>query len=352
MAKEENLKFRFMIEMPNNVKFYSSDEELLSRILEKCGLSDNKKIDLNSPIESTKDMCDLENEGKPSNDGNSVEFPVETKPFSLPKSDYTKEEIIKIILDFINKNKRPPRFNEPNFQNIVYYAEKIFGSWKEALNASGATTYKEWRKRRGLHFTIEQILDHNPLSLHDLKLELEKIDAFSNISESRILSIIGQSKEILSAGTRGHKLYFIKGQEPTKDAYPELNRLDRSRVEEEIFKILVNPMAENEIINHFKANGQDGLDGLIDTSLYRFWREEKIWRVKFLAHAKGGQKYSATDLFGTLVGKTIFCRTDCPGALALYIHENIRVKNDSPGFSTAISMNLKRILPKEVIELI
>jgi hypothetical protein len=352
LAKEETTKFRFMLEMPNSVKIYSSDEEFLSRILEKSGLFTSYKSNTNMPIESSNVTVGSNIQTESAQENNSALFSFELKPSNQPQLEFSREEIIKTLCDFIDKNKRPPRRSEPNFQNIIYHAEKIFGSWEKALNASGASTYKEWRKQYGLNFAIKKILNHNPLTLHDLKLEIGKIDKFSNITLGSILTTIKQSKDVLSTGVHGHKLYFIKGQEPAKEAYPELNLLDRAQVEEEIFKVLVKPMTKNEIIDRFTANGHRGLDGLIATSLYKFWREEKIWRLKFVAHVTGGQKYSATDLFGALAGKIVFCRKDCPGTFALYIHENIQIGNDSHGFSTALTMRLKRVLPKEVLELI
>ena len=133
---------------------------------------------------------------------------------------FSRDEIINIIRDFQKKNGQPPSRNTSNFQTVVYQAEKQFGSWKEALRAAGTITYGQWRSQHGLHFKIKSILDNNPLTLSNIRLEIKKFPDFAETREAEICATISQSKDILSAGPRGHQIYYLKDQEPTKRVPP------------------------------------------------------------------------------------------------------------------------------------
>jgi hypothetical protein len=341
LVEIERTEFRFMLKLPNKMKIYSSDEKLLNRILQDCGLFTIEKPNP-SPQESTINVERKIDtiEAKPSE--NNVE--------TLVKPGYSKEEIVNVIRDFQEKNGRPPSRNTSDFQTVVYQAEKQFGSWKEALRAAGTITYKQWRSQHGLHFKIKEILDNNPLTLNNLRQEIKKSTDFAQTNIAEISNIIHQSRDILSKGPHGHKIYFLKGQEPKQEAHPELNRFDRSQVEEELLKILTVPLTKTEVMEHFQAIGHNE-NNLIENTIKKAWLQDKIWRVKFVGHTSGS-RYSASEVFGSLAGKQVYCRKDCAEAFALYIHENIEIRVDNRGFNAALTQRLKKVVPKEVIDLI
>ncbi len=274
--------------------------------------------------------------------------------FPQEKAELSQEQslIVAEIQEFYRVKQRTPGFKEPGFQKLVCAAEKYFGSWNNALNASQVEPYIDWRKTRTLSSSIRQILNNNPLTLGNLAAEIRKIDKYSACTVQTMMSTIHQSEDILSVGAHGHKLYFLKGQEPSNTIYPILNRLDSTKIQEDLLRMLVKPMTKSEVLEQFVAEGSSDLDFGINRSLHKLWRTEKIWRIRFFASAGSGQKYSATDLFGNLAGKMVFCRTDCPEALAALVERGIRGGSNYKGFSSALSIRLKRILPKEVFELI
>jgi hypothetical protein len=131
-----------------------------------------------------------------------------------------------------------------------------------------------------------------------------------------------------------------------------LNIPPQSEIEQKILEYTITPMPKNEIADHLKADGYSSHIYLLEDSLLHLWREEKILRLRFVGRAGGGQKYSATDLFGPMAGKTIYSNNAYPEALAEFIRKNVQSKNDSKGFGIALSNRLNRILPKEVVQLI
>jgi len=92
-------------------------------------------------------------------------------------------------------------------------------------------------------------------------------------------------------------------------------------------------MTKNEITDHFKADGQSIHTYLIEDSLMKLWKARKILRLRFVGRTGGGQKYSATDLFGPMAGKIIYSNNAYPEALADFVRKNIQSKNDDKGFA-------------------
>ncbi len=221
--------------------------------------------------------------------GNKPIFPQASNPVNENLSQ-EQSLIIAEIREFYRVKQRPSGFKEPGFQKLIWAAEKYFGSWENALDASHLEPYIDFRKTRTLSSSIRQILNNNPLPLGTLAAEIRKIEKYSDCTVQTIMSTIFQTEDILSIGAHGHKLYFMKGQEPSNTVYPILNRLDSSKIQEELLRMLVTPMTKNEIREQFAAKGYAKLDFGINRSLNKLWRTESIWRVRFVASAGSGQK--------------------------------------------------------------
>lgn len=277
---------------------------------------------------------------------------VEEKKQKILQGALSEEQkmVINEIEEFVRIKKRPPKASEPEFQTVIYAAVKYFGSWPKALKVAGVEAYADWRRKRTLKSVINSILNNNPLSLHDICIEVHKVDKFSNHPIQAIATALNINKNIKSAGARGHRIYYIAGQEPSIKDHPEINRMDRFAVEKEILDLLCTPMTQDEIIKQFEITGSTGLDSTIYTSLKTLYQTQKISRTRFVARA--GRGHSAADLFGSLAGKVIYCRTDHPEALATYVHRRVQGGNNDKYFQKTLSFRLKQLLPAEVFELI
>jgi hypothetical protein len=267
----------------------------------------------------------------------------------MRKQKISQKEIIFLLQDFAKKAGRPPKRNDPEFESLVYAIEKEFGSWNYALRIAGIQTYNAWRKKRGIKGKIRSLLNYNPMTLVELKKELFK-DQDSNtnlLKQSTSLGMTLQScSDIKSIGPRKKKIYFIKGQESLAQT-----RLDQvfssvNEQQEMLFYSLRKPMTKKEIRNLFPKN-KNKCEIWLKELLYA----RLIYKAKFVARARGGVKYSATELFDKLACQIVFCRFDCPNEMADFINRHIPIeKLDDPGFRVSLTHRLKTILPLEIFK--
>lgn len=209
------------------------------------------------------------------------------------------------------------------------------------------------RNREGsLASAIKKLLNNNPLTLREIRFEINKMPQFVDYSQSTLATTLFTQSDICSEGPHGHKKYYLKGQELYEQNFPEILRLDRRDVEIKILEYLLEPMTKADLVSSFEKDGYYNHDNLINSSLKKLWREREVWRIKFDANTRSGQKYSAYKLFGCLAGKTIYCIASYPDGLIDFIQSKINLDYSNKGFNAARTMRLRRILPKVVFDLL
>lgn len=267
-----------------------------------------------------------------------------------PHKGYSREEILHTLQEFYKSSGRPPKTNEAGLNSLVEAAKREFGSWEHALKIAGLQTYKAWRKKRTTGGRICNLLNHNPLTLIELRQELNENENSKSSSTSKLsqdlLTAISQNSEIKSIGPRRSKIYYLKGQE--KIAETRLNSVSSNLniKQDMIYRSLKKPMTKNEIWNLFPQNvSVSSCDGL----LKELAMAGLVRKVTFFAGNRGGKKYLASDLFGNLACKTYFFRCDCPEEMVKMIARNVPCsKLRNHGFRSSLTHRLKNILPTEV----
>ena len=267
-----------------------------------------------------------------------------------PRKSYSREEILRRLQEFARDSGRPPRSNEIGFGKIKEAAKREFGSWNYALKVAGLQTYKKWQYKNTLIGRICNLLNHNPLTLPELRRELlnnENCNFFAKaIRVESIATAIKQSAKISSIGPRRSKVYYLKGQERLAQNRLGQTPSNLSEKQDLIFCALRKPMTKNEIGNLFSQNvGNPSFD----SQLRELAMARLVGKVKFVAGSRGAKKYRASELFGDLACKVYYFRLDCPRELAKFIVQNIpRSRIGNKGFRSALSHHFKRILPQDV----
>ncbi|MFX0198240.1 MAG: homing endonuclease associated repeat-containing protein [Candidatus Hodarchaeota archaeon] len=262
----------------------------------------------------------------------------------------SRKDIIKRLQQFFHDYGRPPKRNEPGLEYLVYAARKEFGSWTHALRIAELQTYNEWKKRRMFPGQLRSLLDNNPMTMKEIKLKLAKNPRFgkcsSHIISPKISLTIRQSSDMKSIGPRMHKVYFIQGQENLAKKKLGKKALSNQDIKEIFLDCLKKPMTQDQLEPLFpnqKYRTRKCLRELVTSRL--------VGRIRFVAHAKGSAKYSATDLYGELAGKTYYYRLDSQSEivdliLKKILDETLLLKK---GFVAAMSMRLKTILSSEAL---
>lgn len=155
----------------------------------------------------------------------------------------SREAILKQLREFAEENLRPPKHNEPGFQNVVYCAKREFGSWAHALKIAGMQTYRAWKGKRTFVGRIRTLLNSNPLTFKEIREALNK----SSDSTPAISAAIQHASDIDSIGARRNRIYYLKGQKSLAQT-----RLDQilskiPELEEEIFYRLRRPMTRRQL---------------------------------------------------------------------------------------------------------
>ncbi|MEM2130375.1 MAG: hypothetical protein QXZ70_07240 [Candidatus Bathyarchaeia archaeon] len=266
------------------------------------------------------------------------------------KKSYSKEDILRLLQKVERELGRPPKTNDHGLESLVQAARKEFGSWEHALRIAGLQSYKSWRKKRSFASQIIRILNYNPMTLKELKQEFSRNFNSNRISETelsaRIITTIKQNATIKTIGPRRSRIYFIAGQEQLART-----RLDNifstlSEQQEILFYNLRKPMTKDEIKKLFP-----GQEHKCEKWLRELIISDLIYKAKFVAKAKGSQKYNAHSLFGKLACKIYYCRFDCSEEIADFIIQNIPIeKINETGFRTSLTHRLKSILPPEAFK--
>jgi hypothetical protein len=265
-------------------------------------------------------------------------------------NEISRERILTKILEFARENGRPPRTSEPSLLNIVYAAKKEFGSWESALDAAGLLQYRVWKQQRSLAGVIKRILDFNPMTIKELKSEVMKIPEYAK-SFDLIFQTINNSNEIKSAGPRRKKVYFLEGQENLAEDRLDRMLIETTKEEEELLRQLSYPMTKEQILEFFWDVESTFPESKVESCLKRLLDAQLVAKARFIAHATGGQKYSATDLFGDLASKTFYYRVDYPKGLADFVIQNVPFDMTyGRGHRVALSHRLKGILPRKAFD--
>lgn len=264
----------------------------------------------------------------------------------------SREAILKQLRKFAEENGRPPKRNEPGFQNVVYSANKEFGSWAHALKIAGLQTYRAWKGKRTLAGRIRALLNYNPMTLKEIREKLDKNPDFS----PNIGGAIAGVRDINSLGPRKSKVYYLEGQKALAQT-----RLDEilskiPELEEEIFYRLRQPMTRGQIEKAVIGSRPTGSDkAKIRLYLKELVLAGLLYKARFVGRKGAGRArtFTSYNLFGDLATKTFYCRFDCPNEVAQMVLQNIPCKanqsRDSPiSLISAQSRYLKKILPEDV----
>jgi len=162
----------------------------------------------------------------------------------------SREAILKQLREFAEENLRPPKYNEPGFQNVVYSANREFGSWKHALKIAGLQTYSAWKRKRTFVGKIRALLNYNPMTIRELREELNE----SSDSTPLISSALKGAEDINSLGPRRNRVYYLEGQKAFAQTRLDEILSEIPELEEEIFYHLRQPMTRRQIEKAVSGN--------------------------------------------------------------------------------------------------
>jgi hypothetical protein len=263
-----------------------------------------------------------------------------------PRRGYSREEVLRLLQDFYRDSDRPPRRNEPGFSKVVTAAKKEFGSWNYALQIAGLQTYKQWSKKRTFGAKVIALLNENPLTFKEIRIQLSKDP--DSIQAPPSIALLGQTlnkyPEIKAIGPRKSMVYFLEGQETLAQTRLDKIFSEVSDDEEMLFFLLRKPMSQKEILGKFP-----GRENKLKALLRELTSANLVYPAEFVAHNRGGSKFNSSDLFGNIAGKRYYCRYDCPSELLEFLLDNIPIKNfEDGGFVYSLLHKFRSIFPKEI----
>jgi hypothetical protein len=249
-------------------------------------------------------------------------------------------------------------------EKIVQAARAEFGSWEHSMRIAGLQTFKAWRKKRTLGGEMPRLLNHNPMTLVELKKELVENPLFSSrpqsVSSINILHIVKHSSDIKAIGPRRTKIYYLEGQEALAQTRLDAIMSEIPPLEEEMFYHLRQPKTKAQIEKLVLGDGSSSHErGKLRQYLTELELAGLIYRARFVGRKGYGRarRFTSYELFGELATKTYYCRFDCPNEVALLIDENIPLvestdKDVKISVASIRSRYLRRILPENVCRIV
>jgi transcription initiation factor TFIIIB Brf1 subunit/transcription initiation factor TFIIB len=271
------------------------------------------------------------------------------------------EGLIRELQDFTVNKGRLPKANEPEIEKVIELAAREFGSLDNALRIAGLLPEEPSRMDdSSLAAAMKRILDMKPMTLPELRSEIEKIPKYANCCRS-IPRILRTSYDFKSVGPRRRKVYYLCGQESLAlsrigtilDSYqPEVYGLDKEKADAlqgKILEYLSVPKTRFELEERFLKDDNFYSVTTLQNVLTNLLIDQSVAKVKFVRKSHGSHKYSAYDLFGRLAGKTYYYRMDRPQTILHLLAESISPSRmEDRGYRSALTFHLKRIFPRDI----
>lgn len=267
------------------------------------------------------------------------------------------EELIRKLQEFTVNNGRLPKVNEPGIEKAIELAAREFGSLDNALRIAGLLPEEPSRTSdSSLAAAMKRILNMKPMTLPELRNEIEKIPKYANSCRS-IPTILYTSNDFKSVGPRRRKVYCLCGQESLAlsrigSYQPEVHGLDKERADlsqGKILEYLSIPKTRLELEECFLKDGNSCGVTTLQNVLKNLLLDQRIAKVEFVRKSHGSHKYSAYDLFGRLACKAYYYRTDRPQTILHLLAESISPSRmEDRGYRLALTIHLKRIFPRDI----
>ncbi|MFZ7136863.1 MAG: hypothetical protein ACOWW1_00365 [archaeon] len=267
------------------------------------------------------------------------------------------EIVIKEIINFVCKTGRLPTHNEPGFEEIITKSIKYFGSLENAILLTGLMMENnEEQHNDSFSGKIRKLLNFHPMTLSELRQELD----VSSDNASKIITIIKQNYKIQSVGPRKFKVYFIDGQELLALTHLEEIMHQVSRLGEDIFYLLKQPMTKEMLANClFGKNYRNYNSTKISRNLRELILARLVYKIEFvIGKGRDRKKFSSRDFFGDLADKTYYCRFDCSEEVAGLIIKNV-ITNEAEileieeiMFNDKKTRKMKTLLPDAVYRIV
>ena len=257
----------------------------------------------------------------------------------------SRKELINCLLQFVIKEGRLPKKTDEAFVSLVPLIKDAFGSWNCALEIAGFKTDNDCPNALSIAELIRRALDLHPMTFNELEKKLSH--THPNIKFSSLSMRLQQCSGVKSIGPRRSKIYFIINQENLAKEKLNKNFSIISENEDFLFNCLKKPLTKEQIYN---------LDPKITKNHYDKWLKDLyysriICKVHFIARARGGGKYGASDLFGKIACQNVYCRFDCPEEMIEYIVSNMpKININNSNFLRSLNYRLKTILPTEIFK--